>query len=143
MKPSGKQQNSGLIGNRQKAIIHIAKAELKLSDDNYRALLNSVGVESSKDLTWWQYNDLLSRLKALGFRIKSGKSRAKWQKSPPREKEKLLKKIEAQLADLGLPSAYADGVARKVAKVDRVVFADAAGLIKVIAALTYHQQRQK
>lgn len=133
---------NGLIGNKQKAIIHIAKQQLKLNDMNYRSLLQSVGVNSSRELTWWQYQQLLGHFKVLGFEVVS-KNAPRWQASPPKSKKKLLKKIGAILADMGLPDTYADGVAKKVAKVDKVVFADFDGLRKIVAALTYHQKRNR
>ena len=131
--------SNGLIGNKQKALIHVAKAELKLNEVSYRALLSSVGVASSRELTWWQYHQLLGHFKALGFKFKARKPA--WKKNPPKNKEALLKKIGALLADMNLPDAYADGIAKRVAKVDKVIFADFKGLRAIVAALVYRQKR--
>jgi hypothetical protein len=62
----------------QKTLIHIAKAQLGLSDDIYRTLLrNRCGVESSRDLTYSQAHGLIEHLKRLGFRIRAKHSRKK------------------------------------------------------------------
>ena len=39
-----------MISNAKKAVIHIAKAQVGMTDDEYSALLDGVGVESSVDL---------------------------------------------------------------------------------------------
>jgi hypothetical protein len=57
-----------MIGKQQLALIHVAKNQLGLSDDEYRDLLRSVcGVESSKNLNATQFEKLMSRYKELGF----------------------------------------------------------------------------
>lgn len=56
------------IGNQQKALIHVAKSQLGLTDDEYRDLLRSVaGVESARDLTVEQADKVMKRFKELGF----------------------------------------------------------------------------
>jgi len=62
-----------LIGNKEKAVLHIAKQDLKLSRDEYEAvLLGAGGVDSSTKLTWAKYGRVLDRLKELGFKMKGG-----------------------------------------------------------------------
>lgn len=58
------------------AIINIAKAELGLEEDDYRALLQRVtGLASLRAMTERQKIDVIDELKRMGFRIrKSGKS---------------------------------------------------------------------
>lgn len=53
-------------------IIHIAKKELALSDEQYHAILmGAIGSESSKDIkNWEQYNAVIAAFKTLGFRPK-------------------------------------------------------------------------
>lgn len=56
---------------RQKALLHVAKAHLGLSEDEYRALLcGAAGVESSRDLDPAGFEKVLARLEALGFRAR-------------------------------------------------------------------------
>jgi phage gp16-like protein len=53
---------------RELAMIHIAKTQLGLDEDTYRAMLRSVaGVESSPDLSAAGRHDVLEHLKRLGF----------------------------------------------------------------------------
>lgn len=47
--------------------IHIAKSQLKLSDENYREILSGYGVLSSKDLGYYQANDLIEKFKKMGW----------------------------------------------------------------------------
>ena len=49
-----------------------------------------------------------------------------------------LRKIEALLADNGLPWSYADGIARQMHDKDRVAFCDSVELTAVITALIKH-----
>lgn len=52
-------------------IIHIAKKQLKLSDENYRAILSGVGISSAAKIkTEEQYETIMSAFKKLGFKIK-------------------------------------------------------------------------
>lgn len=53
-------------------LVHVAKHQLGLTDDNYRAILSQWKVESSKDMTLFQLGQLLDYLKVLGFRGKPG-----------------------------------------------------------------------
>lgn len=51
------------------AIIHVAKVEIGLSDEEYRSILNSnFKVKSSKELTNFQFEKLMIIFKKLGFR---------------------------------------------------------------------------
>lgn len=56
---------------RQKALLHVAKAQLRLSEEEYRALLHgAAGVESSRDLDSTGFERVLARLEALGFTVR-------------------------------------------------------------------------
>lgn len=53
------------------ALIHIAKKELKLHDEAYRAILGSVGLDSSKNLkTENQFFEIMKAFENLGFKKK-------------------------------------------------------------------------
>lgn len=57
-----------MISNAQKALLHIAKAQLGITDEDYRALLKAEGgVESSSDLDNRGLNRVLKRFAKLGF----------------------------------------------------------------------------
>lgn len=49
------------------AKIHIAKKELKISEDNYRLTLSGFGVESAKDLSDNQANELVLLFRKVGW----------------------------------------------------------------------------
>lgn len=55
------------------AIINIAKGQLRLDEDDYRALLLRVtGVTSLRAMSERQRIDVVDEMKRLGFRVKSG-----------------------------------------------------------------------
>lgn len=57
------------LNNSQKALLHVAKADLGLEDDTYRDILRSIaGVESSKDMTPIDFERVMARMKELGFK---------------------------------------------------------------------------
>ena len=149
------------ISKKQVALIHVAKAQLGLSDEVYREMLGSVGVLSSLQLTGPQFNELMNRMEAGGFRVtggqpEGGKARSEsWKRvhksavksgmhrQPPQETEAMIRKIAAILADLGLGWGYADGMARRMFGIDRLTWCDAGQTHKVLQALCVHQQRAK
>jgi len=58
--------------------IHIAKKDLSLTDDNYKAILSGFDKTSSTELSFWQAEDLLGVLKKMGWqpmpkKVKDGK----------------------------------------------------------------------
>lgn len=124
------------------AKLHIACKDLCIEDGAYREMLHALyGVESSSDLSDSQLDDLLRHLQSRGWQPKPP-TRAGKQPTVTRNKEALMGKIEALLADAKLPWAYADGMARKMFKVDKVQWCGPEQLHKIVAALTYHQQRR-
>lgn len=57
------------IGRKKKAIIHIAKSDLRLDDSSYRQILKGVaGVESAADLTREGFEKVMKRFQEMGFR---------------------------------------------------------------------------
>lgn len=57
-----------MISNAQKAVVHVAVAQLKLHDEEYRALLKAeCGVDSSADLDNAKFDRLMKRFEKLGF----------------------------------------------------------------------------
>src|SRR5258708_24993478 len=58
------------ISKQQKAVIHVAKSQLHMADEDYRALLLRVaGVRSSSDLEEPGFEALMAELERLGFRL--------------------------------------------------------------------------
>lgn len=55
------------INSKQKRLIHVARKQLGLSDENYRELLAGVRASSSSDLTVKQFQELMKQFEKLGF----------------------------------------------------------------------------
>ena len=63
------ERNADDVRRRELAMIHIAKAQLEMADEAYRALLWSIArVESAADLDWAGRKQLLDHLKKCGFK---------------------------------------------------------------------------
>lgn len=63
---NGKLDRSKLI-----QLIHIAKSQIGLSDEDYRAVLESTAKKSScSDMTLFELDEVLKAMKKLGFRVK-------------------------------------------------------------------------
>lgn len=155
--------NPDLHRKTELAKIHVAKAQLKLDDDTYRALLERLtGKTSAADLTARERVMVLNEFYRLGWSAEShripqrrptpstgspstgsgraggGGRMAGW------GKDKLLSKIGALLAEAKRPWAYADGIARHMfGGVESVRFCDQEQLRKIVAALMYDQKRRK
>ena len=57
------------IGRRKKALVHIAKEDLRLDDESYRQVLKGVaGVESSTQLTVEGFEKVMRRFEEMGFK---------------------------------------------------------------------------
>lgn len=134
------------IGKKELAIIHIAKAQLGWTDEEYRhTLKDGFGVSSAKDLTSKQADRLISRFQAEGFVIVSRQKRRTLDKQPVSsgnwDRLPMLRKIGAILSDLGKTEAYADGIAKRMFKVDAIRWCNADQLWKVVAALEYTRNK--
>lgn len=58
-----------VIGRKKKAVVHIAKGDLKLDEQTYRQILKGVaGVESSTQLTREGFKKVMKRFQNMGFR---------------------------------------------------------------------------
>ena len=122
------------IRKRQLAQIHIAKKELKLDDDTYRAVLMDVaGVTSSKDLTSKGRRDVLERFISKGWENK--KQRRGKSPNTARWKESLMSKIGALLADQKLSWSYANGIAKQMWGLEKIDWCDEKQLRGIIVAL--------
>lgn len=55
------------INTNQIALLHVAKKELALDEDNYRSILAHYNVTSAKDLTLKDFQHLVKYLETLGF----------------------------------------------------------------------------
>lgn len=123
------------------AKIHIAKQQLGLDDETYRALLARVaGVRSAKDLNARQVGRVLAEFERLGWQPKPANKGRKAPKPAP-DRQALTSKIEAFLAEAKRPWSYADAMALRMFKVERVEWCDGDQLRRLVAALTYDAKR--
>lgn len=63
-----------MIDAKQIQLLHIAKVQLCLDDDNYRAIISGRTKgkkQSSKDLTYFEADTVINYMVRLGFKIKS------------------------------------------------------------------------
>lgn len=130
--------------------IHALKGALGLDDETYRSILSGYGVTTSTKLSFARADTLIADLEAKA--IASGR----WEKRPaPRRAGKRPKnldrggsraeqlgKIEAILTVGQKSWAYADAIAKRVCKVDRVQWVDDCELYKIITALRKQAQRE-
>jgi len=57
------------IGRKKKAIVHIAKEDLRLDEESYRQILKGVaGVESATQLTEEGFEKVMRRFQEMGFK---------------------------------------------------------------------------
>lgn len=130
---------------RQLAQIHIAAKQLGLDDDTYRAMLREVaGVTSAGDLTDTGRRRVLDHLRRLGWHARPTRKRIAYPGTPHNiDREAQLQKIEAQLADMGLPWSYADAIARRQTGIERVAWVRSREqLAAIIAALAVEQEKR-
>lgn len=131
------------LRRRDLAKIHIAKKQLGMSDTVYREMLKNIsGVASAADLDGRGRSKVLDHLKICGFKpaYKHERSQIK-HRSAAKEREPLLLKVRAILTDLRLPWKYADSMAKRMFKVDRVHWLEPDQLHKLTIALIYHKNR--
>lgn len=127
-------------------LVHVGRRELALDDDTYRALIADIaggdGRSSCIQLKDKELQQLIDRMKSTGFKVASKRSHGR-RPNPPATREQLIKKLEAQLAEAGRPWAYADGMANRICKVDKVDWCTDEQLHKLIAALYMDATRHK
>jgi phage gp16-like protein len=128
------------------AKVHLAKKDLGLNDQEYRAILGELfGVESAGQLPAQKLAHLVEHFEARGWQAQPKARRKKDSHGYPRQsmpdRKALLSKIEAQLAEKGraegrhVPWAYAAGILQRMYGVERMEWANAEQLRGVVAAL--------
>lgn len=127
--------------------IHIAKKQLNLSEEQYRAILaGRGGAESSKDLDHAGRQRVLEYFKTLGFRPKAATaSKRPARPTPSADALPLVRRIRAQLISLDRkPDEYADGIATQMLGEVAPKFFEwchVRDLERISQVLTHHQNR--
>lgn len=113
--------------NRKKvtAQIHIARKQLALDEDTYRLAISTAtgGKRSCADCTVPELYQVLQHMKERGFKARPRKRVAQHPGTPHNlDREPMLQKIEALLAEMKAPWSYADAIAKRQYKVERVAW---------------------
>lgn len=126
----------------QLAQIHIARKDLGLDEDTYRAMLMDVaGVDSSAKLNAKQRAAVLARFESKGWKNKKQRGKPT---AVANEKAPLMSKIGALLADMKLPWAYATGIMKQQGiKAQRIEWCTNKELHSIAVALIEHQKKMQ
>ncbi|MDY7035549.1 MAG: regulatory protein GemA [Thermodesulfobacteriota bacterium] len=120
------------LNNKQKAILHVAKGKLALTEDEYRDVLeNYGGTRSSKDLDYQGFRAVMKHFERCGFK---GRDRGSKHKSSQAE---ALRDRARQLAlHSDLNEKRFNGLVKKICGVDRLDWCgQAVRLKRLLAAL--------
>lgn len=132
-----------MISKGKLAQIHIAKAQLGLSDEDYRAILaRTAGVNSAKELTNRTVGGVMHEFRRLGFEPKPAKKAGRKAPRTPRSRQNVMAKIEAMLTHAQRPWAYADSMAKRMFNVERVDWLDDDQLHRLMTGLIIDAKRQ-
>lgn len=137
------------VSKKQIILIHLAKAQLGISDEDYRALLleryPGCFTGSCLELSYQEAHDLIEHFKTLGFKVKK-KARPK---TPPNmtelvyEGHSMMKKIDHLRKDIQWrhPNGFYGLIKRVLKGKEKIVTTDDAS--KVIEALKAMKARQQ
>lgn len=135
------------LRRRQLAKIHLAKKQIGLDDDTYRAMLEEIaGCRSSSRLNEEQRRKVIDHLISRGFTPRKGrphKGTPHNMNDDPIGRGPLFNKIEAFLAEAGRPWSYADVLAKRICKVDRIAWCKSKQLYQIVQALAVDAKRNE
>lgn len=138
----GEVERNALARRRKElAKIHVLTKSAGLDEDTYRDVLERLtGQRSAARLTDAQRATVLDHLQKLtaGKRTYPGRPH----NITHSDRSPLLTKVEALLADQGLPWSYAAGIARQMYQREKLEFCDQRQLRGVITALVKRQQKE-
>lgn len=131
---------------KQLAAIHAGKRDLGLDDDAYRLMLQHVaGVDSAADLDAAGRQKVLDHMRQTGWQKRPRKRVAEHPGVPQNiDRDEMIQKIGAQLADMNLPWSYADAIAKRQTGIERLSWVrDRDHLKGIIAALYVEQEKRE
>jgi phage gp16-like protein len=132
-----------MINKAQIALIHVAKAKTGMTEDEYRGMLSGFGAASSKELNRPQFDAVMRHFKKLGFSRRPVQAAGPDPQSIASSQDRLKKKVQAFAREMHLTRAYLDAISVRMFGVDAWIWLDADQLTKLVAALSYHQQRNR
>lgn len=104
----------------------------------YRAMLWAVArVHSAAELDASGRAAVLDHMRRLGF------DSPKYRPKPAKATEAQIAKVRAQLHEAGRDESYGDALAKRICKVERLVWCKPDQLNRIVAALWYDQQRKR
>lgn len=97
-----KQKSATDIRKSELAQIHVAKSQLGLDDDTYRAMLWTVAkVRSAADLDWAGRKKVIDHLKTKGFKIKRGNKVVSTRPLASDDQSKMIRALWLELHEYG------------------------------------------
>jgi phage gp16-like protein len=142
------QKAKTCLSRSQKALLHVAKAQLGLSEEEYRAALRTYGgADSATGLTPAGMQAVMKHFQICGFKqlyVPGPRS----EKAPdlnvlPEEKRGVVVLIGETLRKSGKCWAYAAGIAARMFGTERLEWCTKEELQKILAALVYQQRRRQ
>jgi phage gp16-like protein len=123
--------------NAALAKIHLGAKSIGLAKDAYRAMIREIGGAesgSAADLDRAGIDRVVDHLAGLGAEF-TRPARAGKKPRMTAGLQAMVDKIDAYLAEAGKPMAYADGIAKRRVKVEKIAWCNAAQLGVVIGEL--------
>lgn len=138
--PKATQRRNAALGK-----IHLAKKQLAMDDDTYRAMLLTIGgVKSSKDLSPEGIDKVVRHLEKCGakFTVAKKAGRTPHNLNSESSRAALMSKIEALLAEALRPWDYAKAMALHMYKKQALEFCSGKELMGIITALVKNAKRE-
>ncbi len=129
---------------RDLALIHVAAKQLRMDREAYVAMLQRVaGVGSAADLDRAGRARVIAELERLGFAQAKPRPSPKNRGRPKNlDREPMIAKIGALLAEIQAPWSYADSIARQMYRIEKVAWLRQASQLRaVIAALDARRRK--
>lgn len=135
--------NPAAYSNKLIATVHIAKNQLGMDDDSYRALLqHTTGKNSCSKMSLAELGQVIAAMKQKGFAVKSNKSHGKPHNFESQAMPLMITRIEQLLAAQGLSWAYADAIAQQMFGIQKCAWLRQEKQLKAIIAALYNKQRR-
>lgn len=130
------------IKRREITLIHVAKQQLGMDDETYRAMLWSVArVKSSTALDFAGRKKVLDHLKACGFKVVANE----WAfiDKAAANRQPLLRKICMVCRSMKVGKAYAEGAAKRQTGIDRKLELMDQGQLWLLAGVLERTRKHK